>query len=643
MRFFLASLLIFFTALLPPPLQAQNVQSPGAVPAPVVASEDLLDTTQPNLTYNDLDAYMSGIAQQAVSTHTTAGIAVIIVKDDEILHSRFYGQSRFGDTGQDTRSTALMRLGDLSKSYTSLALIQLIESGAISLNDPINQHLPKSLNIFGDGQSETIRVKHLLNGRHGWENPGPMAQNGTVPTLYEYLQHERPQPIHQPGRMANINDYATAAIGAIIAEKHGLPFEAAMEESLFTPLDLRNTTYREPISDGRITALPMEDKDRFAQAALWNGQNWAPLPFLHKSHKAPAASIAASLDDVALYLRALLKFEGNGDKILPQDAWKRLSTESEDLGFSKYQFGDLYGFGQRSEGLGFSSQFIVFRDQGLALFTFTNGGENSVIDTIPQLILKRYFPSTSKDNPIISSSNTTGVEGFYKTTNRPYSGVRMAVSNILGLSYMSVEQQGRLYERRLARAQTWTAIDDGRYRDSNTGRTLTLERQGNTVAGFQRDKPFAYFKKLSPLENPVIALAALVTLALTSAFLVALKLKSLVLRQADISDHIWSDRAVIAGAVSWLIYSCLLFTLIITLHRAAAEHDLAGPATLMRLILISGITAMTLSLIASASLWSVWKKKVWSAQKRFSHSIIVILWLLALYPLVSWGFIAFKI
>src|SRR5688572_11486390 len=87
--------------------------------------------------YNDrLDAYM----QNQMATYNIPGAAIAIVHNGEIEYIKGFGTAN--SEGEPVTPDTPFLIASLSKSITAVAIMQLVEAGKISLDDPIQQHLP---------------------------------------------------------------------------------------------------------------------------------------------------------------------------------------------------------------------------------------------------------------------------------------------------------------------------------------------------------------------------------------------------------------------------------------------------------------------------------------------------------------------
>lgn len=104
------------------------------------------------------------------------GVALAIVEGDQIVHRRGFGQARPG--GEAPTPHTPLFIGSLTKSFTALAVMQLVEAGKVDLDAPVQRYLPW-FRVADPQASARITVRHLLNQTSGLstvasERPAPI-------------------------------------------------------------------------------------------------------------------------------------------------------------------------------------------------------------------------------------------------------------------------------------------------------------------------------------------------------------------------------------------------------------------------------------------------------------------------------------
>ncbi len=83
-----------------------------------------------------------------MSRYRIPGLSIALVRGDKVVYARGFG---FRDLGRGARATpnTIYGVGSVTKSFTALSIMQLAERGLLSLEDPVEKHLPLKLRVGG--------------------------------------------------------------------------------------------------------------------------------------------------------------------------------------------------------------------------------------------------------------------------------------------------------------------------------------------------------------------------------------------------------------------------------------------------------------------------------------------------------------
>jgi|GEM_PF-3164702 len=620
----------------------QSVQSPGAVPAPIVASEDMLGEAAPTMTHNDIDAFVSGIMGEAIANHQIAGAIVAITKDGETLLAKGYGQARLSPPQMTNGDRHLFRLASISKTFTWIALFQLLENGQIQMEDPINTHLPADLRIPDQGFQNPIRISHLLQHQNGFEDLALghlfIKEGGDVPTLHEYLNRYRPDRVREAGRFPSYSNYGVALAGAIISEISGLPFESYVEERILQPLNMMTSGFREPFQDGRISALPASDMERFAKGMKWEAGNWIEQPFIHMNQIAPAASFSSTALDMSRYLRALTAFEDGGELILSRHYWDQLS-QGLVKGFFSYDFGAIKGFGHDGSAMEFFSRFLIDRKNQLGILISVNSASGStLVSSFPKLIQHRYFPEDIPTSARISTPSD--YEGYYRTSRRPYSGFKKALLTLDGTLHIKADVNS-LRIKDFGSTRFLYPIDKDHFRNPETGDIWAFERgKDGQIRHVNAHYQTTAYEKLPTLYTPGLGLGIWLGALVLAIAVLARRLLQRYSRIAHplvppLTEHLLNTTAVL-----WLVFSISLVSYMGFAANMGSALVLSYPEPMVYLILILGVLLSILITTNLISLfWLSYRQSIQSLNV-LKYGTINLFWAVALLPLWEIGLIS---
>jgi len=186
----------------------------------------------------NLTAIDSFIQNEMQATHVP-GLALAIVHKDEILYLKGYGTADASGT-LVTPQTPFM-LASVSKPFTSLAVMQLVEAGKVDLDMPVQKYLPW-FRVADGSASAQITVRMLLNHTSGIPGSAGMQYfvgDADMETQVRALANvELDRPVGASYEYANPT-YTMLAL--IVQEVSGESFESYVQHHIFDPLEMRNS------------------------------------------------------------------------------------------------------------------------------------------------------------------------------------------------------------------------------------------------------------------------------------------------------------------------------------------------------------------------------------------------------------------
>ena len=237
-----------------------------------------------------MDAYLAANFPRAGAP----GLAVAVVDAGGVRYLRTFGDCPDAD--------ALFVVGSLSKSFTAVAVMQLVEQGAVDLVAPASRYAP------GYDVPDEVTVRSLLNQTSGF---------GAYDSLAEAADGEL-------GETFGAFSYANAnydLLGRVVEGASGEDYARYLDEHVLEPLGMASTTADPARAEalGMVPGhrdwfgLPVADGFRHAQGdGAWGG---------------PASGyVASSVRDMASYLRMYLNggMGGDGARVLSADSVRRM-------------------------------------------------------------------------------------------------------------------------------------------------------------------------------------------------------------------------------------------------------------------------------------------------------------------------------
>jgi CubicO group peptidase (beta-lactamase class C family) len=283
------SLLLFFSLVLVllAPFRVIGARS-------ALASSDGSD----DLDVNAIDGYVTARMRAA----RIPGVALGIVKGDRIAYLQGYG--RADASGRPVTPQTPFTIGSVTKAFTALAAMQLVEAGEVELDAPVQRYLPW-FRVADPQASAQITVRHLLTMRSGlpqitetqlWTAQDDGALERSVRLL---ATAELSRPVGAFG-YSNAN---SETLGLIVQTVSGQSYEDYVRRHIFAPLDMRNS---------------FVSQDEALRHGMASGHRWwfgYPVPFTLPYNRAelPAGYVISSAEDMAHFVIAQMNGGRYGD------------------------------------------------------------------------------------------------------------------------------------------------------------------------------------------------------------------------------------------------------------------------------------------------------------------------------------------
>ncbi|MFS0870568.1 serine hydrolase [Paenibacillus xylanilyticus] len=198
------------------------------------------------LTNESASAFLDTFFDSPEAKAQYVGASVVVVKDGKVLAEKGYGYADQEDkTPVDPKSTAF-RVASVSKTFTAAAVMQLVEQGKVDLQADFQTYV-KGLE-FDNPFDKPVTVENLLTHTTGFEIRDPQQEdihadfNKTV-TMEEYAQQHMPPVVREPGSAYMYDNFSFLLLGMIVENVSGEPFETYMQQHIFKPLGMDNSSF----------------------------------------------------------------------------------------------------------------------------------------------------------------------------------------------------------------------------------------------------------------------------------------------------------------------------------------------------------------------------------------------------------------
>jgi CubicO group peptidase (beta-lactamase class C family) len=243
---------------------------------------------------------IDSLFKQQASLAKMPGLVYGIVYQGQLIHSNSIG---FAQIENKVKAGADIdfRIASMSKSFASMAILQLRDAGKLRLDDPASSYIPElqsTKSITKD--APVITIRHLLTHAAGFpeDNPWGDRQLGISDEAFKAMIKKGITFSTNPGVSYEYSNMGFALLGLIIKNISGQSYQSYINEHIFKPLGM-NHTYWE------YADVP---KAKLAYGYRWLDHAWVKQPMEHDGAYGAMGGLITTLGDfseyVALHLSA---------------------------------------------------------------------------------------------------------------------------------------------------------------------------------------------------------------------------------------------------------------------------------------------------------------------------------------------------
>ncbi len=278
------------------------------------------------------------LVAQVLKEAKVPGVAISVTNHNELLFAKGYGVTVQGEPVPMTENT-VSGIGSITKSFTALAILQQLEQGNLSLEDPVIHYLPE-FKTFDKNESDQITIGMLLNNSSGLPHNADLSiweKNETSTEYYKTLKaFENVKLSFVPGSSYNYSNDGFILAGMILEKVTGKKYEQIIEEDILKPLNMSHST----TNLSKIKGL----SGLYGHTASVNG--FLPAKENHLGIMLPAGSeFRSSAIDMSCYAQMMLS-EGSykGKSIIHKTTFEKYQAKGV-IPFEMSGIEMLYGSG----------------------------------------------------------------------------------------------------------------------------------------------------------------------------------------------------------------------------------------------------------------------------------------------------------
>jgi CubicO group peptidase (beta-lactamase class C family) len=610
-----------------------------------------VNSTQADFSTRTLEKLIDPIAKKDLEENV--GSVITVVHDGRVVFSKGYGSANLETKKMVDPAKTLFRVGSISKTFTAIAVMQLVEQGKLELDADINTYLKafKVVSPFG----KPITLRHLLTHTAGFQESSEQIffeQPQDMGTLEQSLANRLPKLVRPPGMAPMYSNHGVALAGYIVEVVSGEPYAQYVQRHILEPLGMTHSSALQP--------LPTNLEPDVA-SGYDAGDPKKPLvkPFELISIS-PAGAISATGSDMARYMRMLLNGgELEGKRILKPSTLEamfapqfRFQPNAVGQGFVFWRglFGGELAISHGGDTQWFHSEMNLFPKEKLGVFVSVNSTGGSLLRKLRNMLFKAYFKA-----PIPKLEGKVNPQALQSISGASYRNLRQienTFTKLLGLIQLHPISAGTgqleiqssvLPGQNLALVQTAPLV----YRVAKSPNESQI---GNDGFSFSQDgqymiqeSDYTAFERVPALENDYLHLS-LLAFGLLSSFGVILGaifrgIRGTVRRVRKLeptpSRPRWTGILAFSSATAFILVPvCAVIGLPQFIESVSVPPILYVSATL-------SIVAALLTLGLLITSVQAWRKNWWNMFARIRYSVLTLSGLGMLFFLNTWNLLGF--
>lgn len=180
------------------------------------------------------DREIDGLAAQALKQGHIPGLAIAVIRDGKVIHSKGYGLANL-ETGTSVTDRTLFEIGSVTKQFCAVAMLMMVEQGAVKLDDKVSRYLDKTPDAWKD-----VTIRQMLSHTAGLaEYLGlgfNLRKDYSRSELFDFMAAQKMD--FAPGESWSYSNAGFALAAMIVEKASGLKWEEFVRQRIFKPLDM---------------------------------------------------------------------------------------------------------------------------------------------------------------------------------------------------------------------------------------------------------------------------------------------------------------------------------------------------------------------------------------------------------------------
>lgn len=368
------------------------------------------------------------------------GATVLVARNGQVIYEKALGMANI-ELNVPMRAEHVFKIASVTKQFTAVAILQLMEQGKLSLQDELTKFIPDY-----PTQGYRITIEHLLTHTSGIldfakirETPNRMAGDLTPEQMINIFKE---QPLRfPPGTQWEYSNSGYFLLGYIIERITGKTYGEYLEERIFKPAGMSRSFY------GGETQLVTNRADGYTRAQ----QGFINAPHISMTHPYAAGAILSTVEDLFKWHQAL-----NSYKLIRKENLEKALTPYTltDGKKTRYGYGWRFGSIQDSPSFwhagginGFTSMAMFLPEEDVFVAVLSNsdaGSHEEIAAKLAALAIGKPYEYT----PIpVNPSDVVQYMGVYENESGQQRVITVSNDTLYSQLGMSPRSSIRAYQK----------------------------------------------------------------------------------------------------------------------------------------------------------------------------------------------------
>jgi len=375
------------------------------------------------------------------------GISLAIIHDQKILYSNSFGLiNKKNEIKANTNS--IFKIASITKLFTSIGILKLVEEGKIDLNDPVVKYIPEIKNIQSSNYNiNNIKIKNLLthtagfpmNSDYYWDELN-IENPTTFSTTLDRLKNQN--IINKPNRRYKYSNLGMTIAGIIIERVSKIEYSLYIEKNIFDVLNMTNSTFHYNIENNENFAVGYSN-------IINQNRTQHPFTDLAGQIDSPGSGALSSVDDLAKFIKWHFRVLDHKDNLIISEESLRDMQKLKWVGLpfnvnpilmqtlsfllqNFYNYGTGLGYsnqgnfvGHAGGHYGFSSELVMDNKNKIGIVVLSNTSDTpthinqnkSISKNLYEIIAKLIIDDNLNDPPIFIDYSNSFSDGFFRNVH----------------------------------------------------------------------------------------------------------------------------------------------------------------------------------------------------------------------------------